>query len=268
MDIQQISEFLIPSGCESTFLNPEGFGINIATDAEANLQTDDDYVINLITEMDQNSPAPAGAVEVTDVVYQDSFLLQESQVSNKGLITLNPADVTMLALPAYETTVGSPYSPCHSETSTTSYENLDSILNSTAQSPTPSDDVINQAVSPVEVFGERKRKRGRKPKSEAGQNLPKAKKQKIYEIAQPFENKEQERKRLNAVNAKRHRDMQKQAKESMEKQLQEVKNERDLLKKQVKELQEREALIRKQMMGFKEKLHSLFTDVENGSLLL
>ena len=62
--------------------------------------------------------------------------------------------------------------------------------------------------------------------------------------------------------------MQKQAKESMEKQLQEVKNERDLLKKQVKELQEREALIRKQMMGFKEKLHSLFTDVENGSLLL
>ncbi|XP_064104811.1 uncharacterized protein LOC135214447 [Macrobrachium nipponense] len=269
MDNKEISEFLNISGCESSFLNTEESGINVAADAEASLQTDDEYVVNLITEMNQNSLVPGGLVELTatDMVYQDSFVLQESHESNKGLITLNPVDVAMFEVPAYETTIGSPYSPSLSEVSTTSYENVNSMLNITAQSPTASDDIINQAVSPVEVFGERKRKRGRKPKSEAGQNLPKAKRPKVYEINQPFENKEQERKRLNAVNAKRHRDMQKAAREAMEHQLQEVKTERDMLKKQVEDLQQREALIKKQMMDFKEKLRSLFSDVENGSLL-
>ncbi|XP_068230221.1 uncharacterized protein [Palaemon carinicauda] len=256
----QLCEFLIPRETEAPTLSIEGIGSNITTEGD-----DVEYVINLINGLED---VPPGSVDAVKVTVEDSYMYPENELSIKDLITMNPADVNLLAPPAYETTIGSPYSPCSSETSTSSYDNLNSLLNGSVPSPTASEEIISQMVSPANVSSAGKRKRGRKPKSDSGANLPKAKKPKVYEIDQPFEDKEMERKRLNAVNAKRHRDMQKEAREKAEMQLLVVKNERDMLKKQVEELQRSEALLKKQMLVFKEKMFSLWKDVEKVSLPL
>ncbi|KAK7077042.1 hypothetical protein SK128_016806 [Halocaridina rubra] len=122
------------------------------------------------------------------------------------------------------------------------------------------EDCITLVVSPSEVVSEPNKaptgkKRGRKPKAEKAlheiQNTKKMKKTKVYEITQPFTDMQLERKRLNAVNAKRHRDLQKQVKENLEKQLQDVKTERDHLKDVVETLRAREAELSLKLEQFK-----------------
>ncbi|XP_068230223.1 uncharacterized protein [Palaemon carinicauda] len=237
----ELREFLIPQGTEVPIQSiEEGFGTIITTEADGV-----GYDNCLINDIGEVQPGAVGVVK-------DTILYEGIKQHIKDLITMNPADVNLLAPPTYET-------------STCSYANLNSYLNSSVQSPTPSEEIISQMASPADVSSAGKRKRGRKPKSDSGANLPKAKKPKVYEITQPFEDKEMERKRLNAVNAKRHRDMQKEARERDVRELQEVKNERDMLKKQVEELRKSEALLKKQMLVFKEKMFTLWSDVKNVS---
>ncbi|XP_066988121.1 uncharacterized protein [Macrobrachium rosenbergii] len=87
-----------------------------------------------------------------------------------------------------------------------------------------------------------KKKRGRKPKSEAekaetlARRQAKKSKVRVYEIEQPYEDKEMERKRINAINSKKHRDQEKQLKKEMEKQFADATIERDVLKQQNEEL--------------------------------
>ncbi|XP_064104819.1 uncharacterized protein LOC135214451 isoform X1 [Macrobrachium nipponense] len=88
-----------------------------------------------------------------------------------------------------------------------------------------------------------KKKRGRKPKSEAEkaaaleQRQAKRSRVRVYEVEKPYEDKEMERKRINAINSKKHRDQEKQLKKEMEKQFADTAIERDILKQQNEELQ-------------------------------
>ncbi|KAK7077040.1 hypothetical protein SK128_016804 [Halocaridina rubra] len=63
------------------------------------------------------------------------------------------------------------------------------------------------------------------------------KKLKAYEIEEPFQDHELERKRRNAVNAKRHRDMQKNEKEFLEQQIADMCIEKDILLQRNRELE-------------------------------
>lgn len=87
------------------------------------------------------------------------------------------------------------------------------------------------------------KKRGRKRKYPEGTAPPRrarAKKTKVYELG-PLADEKEEKKRRNAINAKRHRDMQKGERDRLAQELQAVTAERDNLLKLVERLQQSEA---------------------------
>ncbi|XP_045598319.2 uncharacterized protein [Procambarus clarkii] len=112
-------------------------------------------------------------------------------------------------------------------------------------------------VSPSEVFGEAPKKRGRKRKSQDGSapvpRRRRPKKVKVYEIETPFEDEEQERKRKNAMNAKRHRDMQKKNMEELRKQLDTVNAEKKSLQQEVQQLRQRETTLLQQLSLYQQQ---------------
>ncbi|XP_064087756.1 uncharacterized protein LOC135202337 isoform X2 [Macrobrachium nipponense] len=71
----------------------------------------------------------------------------------------------------------------------------------------------------------RKRKRGRRPKADAGSPTAPAKKMKLYEYTQPFDDEAKEKRRLNAIKAREHRQLEKRMKEALRKEMQEVQSE-------------------------------------------
>ncbi|XP_050697695.1 helicase SRCAP-like [Eriocheir sinensis] len=85
------------------------------------------------------------------------------------------------------------------------------------------------------------KKRGRKIKNPNGMALSRrqSKRPKVYEMA-PLPDEEMEKKRKNAVNAKRHRDMQKAKKQQLSEKLAQATAERDLLLMMVNQFKERE----------------------------
>ncbi|XP_050697701.1 uncharacterized protein LOC126986065 [Eriocheir sinensis] len=85
------------------------------------------------------------------------------------------------------------------------------------------------------------KKRGRKIKNPDGMALSRrqSKRPKVYEMA-PLPDEEMEKKRKNAVNAKRHRDMQKAKKQQLSEKLAQATAERDLLLMMVNKFKERE----------------------------
>lgn len=97
---------------------------------------------------------------------------------------------------------------------------------------------------PEQVVEEEKKpkKRGRKPKSENGLTIREQRRQKrvkVYEMP-PLVDSEMEKKRKNALNAKRHRDLAKQRMLEAEATLEQVKRERDQLKMEVEQLKKSE----------------------------
>lgn len=225
----------------------------------------DEFLVNLVGEMsesrdlltiDSNPLKVAATEDFSDLISFD--------IEGQNFATLAPAEVqgSWLVSPPTPTRsemTESLYSPMPSSVSSATspgYESIDSSY-SPMSSPSSLEENITKVVSPADVFGEQappKRKRGRKPKSEKGNYAPpkpKARKRKIYEIDEPLEDKEQERKRLNAVNAKRHRDLQKQAKEVLSEQLETVKVERDSLKREVEALRMKEVELSQQLEVFK-----------------
>lgn len=225
----------------------------------------DEFLVNLVGEMsesrdlltiDSNPLKVAATEDFSDLISFD--------IEGQNFATLAPAEVqgSWLVSPPTPTRsemTESLYSPMPSSVSSATspgYESIDSSY-SPMSSPSSLEENITKVVSPADVFGEQappKRKRGRKPKSEKGiyaPPKPKARKRKIYEIDEPLEDKEQERKRLNAVNAKRHRDLQKQAKEVLSEQLETVKVERDSLKREVEALRMKEVELSQQLEVFK-----------------
>ncbi|KAK3884350.1 hypothetical protein Pcinc_011361 [Petrolisthes cinctipes] len=71
------------------------------------------------------------------------------------------------------------------------------------------------------------RKRGRKPKIKT--DKPRHRKTKVYEMA-PFDDKELERRRMNALNAKQHRNRWKQRESEIKLKLEQMRKEVDVLK--------------------------------------
>lgn len=91
------------------------------------------------------------------------------------------------------------------------------------------------------------RRRKRKSKNQDGIKTPppprrrrRPLKTKIYEMA-PFEDPERERKRLNALNARRHRELQKMNREKLKEELDAITRDRDTLKEQLEKMMKREA---------------------------
>ena len=116
-----------------------------------------------------------------------------------------------------------------------------SVSTALCENSLDSNDSLLKTVSPSQVPPEHKRKRGRRPKSEAGIYYPprrrRPRKVKAYEIEKPFEDKEKEKKRLNAISAKCHRDSRKIVEENLRKQIRDLTEESDNLRKEKIELQ-------------------------------
>lgn len=73
-----------------------------------------------------------------------------------------------------------------------------------------------------------------------------ARKTKVYEM-DPLEDEKEEKKRLNAINAKKHRDKQKEERANLAKELQKVTAERDNLLQLVQQLKQSEAQLRQML---------------------
>ncbi|KAK3863958.1 hypothetical protein Pcinc_030310 [Petrolisthes cinctipes] len=93
------------------------------------------------------------------------------------------------------------------------------------------------------------KKRGRKPKLPGGRRS-RPQKVKLYEM-NAFEDSEKERRRLNAVNAMRHRKLAKDRLTKLEEMLQKVTEERDMLKNEVEKLKKSEDSLLKQLGDYK-----------------
>lgn len=104
------------------------------------------------------------------------------------------------------------------------------------------------------------KKRGRKPKNSTGpvRRQRRPPKTKVYDML-PFADVEAERKRQNAVNAKRHRDMAKQKMADMQSKLDEVIMERDNLKKLVENLQHNEEMLLQKLNQQQQQQEDIFT---------
>lgn len=105
---------------------------------------------------------------------------------------------------------------------------------------------VKLEVPSVEEAADMPKKRGRKPKYPKGMAPPRRsrpRKQKVYEMG-PLSNEAEEKKRKNAINAKLHRDKQKNIRDSLSIKLKEVTAERDGLLKLVEQLKQSEASLR------------------------
>nr|XP_053630254.1 uncharacterized protein LOC128686965 [Cherax quadricarinatus]XP_053630255.1 uncharacterized protein LOC128686965 [Cherax quadricarinatus] len=113
------------------------------------------------------------------------------------------------------------------------------------------------AVAPSDIFCEEApKKRGRKRKSQdeaRPSRRRRPKKPKVYEIETPFENEELERKRKNAQNAKRHRDLQKQRLLDMQKALDTVTAEKNGLQEEVRQLRQEQARLMQQIQIYQQQ---------------
>eukprot|EP00397_Hematodinium_sp_SG-2012_P048528 GEMP01055642.1.p1 GENE.GEMP01055642.1~~GEMP01055642.1.p1 ORF type:complete len:290 (+),score=48.64 GEMP01055642.1:121-990(+) len=109
----------------------------------------------------------------------------------------------------------------------------------------------------------KKRGRKRKPRDESAppSRRRKQKKQKVYEIDTPFADQEQERKRKNAQNAKKHRDLQKQIRDELAEELQQVKTERDTLRLEVEDMRRREENLVRQLQIFQQQNNNILYPV-------
>ncbi|KAK7077041.1 hypothetical protein SK128_016805 [Halocaridina rubra] len=100
-----------------------------------------------------------------------------------------------------------------------------------------------------------KKKRGRRPNSERGLPLARQRKpprQKMYKIDQPFKDRELEIKRKSAINAKRHRDMQKDYMRDLDNQLNAMKSEIVVLGKERETRQLKVSEISEQLAAIKD----------------
>lgn len=89
------------------------------------------------------------------------------------------------------------------------------------------------------------KKRGRKPKYPEGRR-PRIRKIKLYEMNE-FDDPNRERRRLNAINARKHRALAKEKLEEAQKRLRTVEKERDMLKKEVEKYKTFEETLLKQL---------------------
>ncbi|XP_066974583.1 uncharacterized protein [Macrobrachium rosenbergii] len=115
------------------------------------------------------------------------------------------------------------------------------------------DEVVINVVAIEEV--PRKRKRGRGPKADASSPTAPAssrrqKKIKLYEVTQPFDDEVKEKRRLNAIKARQHRQLQKQEKEALMKEKQEAESEVAALRFEVEERKKSLAKLEEIMSGW------------------
>lgn len=107
------------------------------------------------------------------------------------------------------------------------------------------------------------KRRGRKRKYPEGmapsRRRPKA--PKVYEMG-PLDDDEKEKKRKNAVNAKKHRDAQKAKKQQLSQELEQAKAERDELLKAVNQFKQREEQLLQVLRAYGIKTNSLHTTLD------
>ncbi|XP_066974584.1 uncharacterized protein [Macrobrachium rosenbergii] len=117
----------------------------------------------------------------------------------------------------------------------------------------------------------RRRRRGRRPKAEAllYPSLPRGsrpKKHKLYEMAQPFQDEMTEKRRQNAINAKKHRDQTKGHIQSLRSQIEEVKKETEELSKLSQKLTDNIKLLQQFQGTLRERVLDMTSHFPQGSL--
>ncbi|KAK8754502.1 hypothetical protein OTU49_016511 [Cherax quadricarinatus] len=120
---------------------------------------------------------------------------------------------------------------------------------------------INQVVTPTTVstlatcVSQVRTKTNKQRRKQDAADAPKIKAQrkrrprkpKVYEREDPFEDPAEERRRLNAINAKKNRDYKKKALQELDEKVQAVTQEKDKLEKEVEELKQREQQLREEL---------------------
>lgn len=107
------------------------------------------------------------------------------------------------------------------------------------------------------------KKRGRKRKYPVGMapSCSRPKMQKVYQLG-PLDDEKEEKKRKNAVNAKKHRDAQKAEKQKLSQELEQTKAERDQLEKLVNQFKQREEQLLQVLRVFGLETNSLHSTLE------
>lgn len=171
-----------------------------------------------------------------------SFDLTENNLAD--FVTLSPAEESSESFnpiaPDTSFLATSDHSPSVSSFYWSSPGTPSSVLYSPSSLSSVSEENTEVTVSPSEVlFGGQttpKKKRGRKPKSANGSCNPTSsqtanvKRLRAYEVHVPYNDKEKEKRRVNAIKAKRHRDSQKKTMEELQQQVAHERSENDKLK--------------------------------------
>ena len=260
----------------------------IIEDPENEFLIFDDYIVDSMGDGYLDMTFAEDAVKiVTEEIYADpiTFNGQTTDLTPLALpeerAVIHDTVVTLSSNSGPESSGSSLYSPIVSSGSPAKpscTESGGSLLNSLLRS-TELDTSITLVVSPSDVFGEQprlKKKRGRKPKSEQGRYAPpttkKVKKLKVYEINCPLADRGMERKRINAVRSKMHRDFQKETNQKLKLEFAQVKNERDDLQKEVERLKMREYQLSEQLKVLQShcgaQAASLVKLMQNGHLVI
>ncbi|KAK3890269.1 hypothetical protein Pcinc_005800 [Petrolisthes cinctipes] len=158
----------------------------------------------------------------------------EKQLTSSQLVE-EPVPLEFVEVPLPIVFVEQPATLQVAENSATQYQ-------ITVNTPMSVNDNVNNKMEVVAQANPQRR--GRKPQNTTGR-VRKPRRQprtKVYQM-EPFVDEEAERKRLNAVNAKRHRDMTKKKMAHLESQLAEVTKERDDLQQLVAKLQQNEKIL-------------------------
>jgi len=184
------------------------------------------------------------------VIYDGSMQIEGLQFIGNTRGPVQPAEVTSYVDPWSPSSPGtyadlSPVSPAETEISQAYHLSGGSVATYEAITPPASPRLLN-TLAPANNTTQDTRKSagGKAPRGRKGEATPKPK---LYEREEPLSDPEEEKKRQNAINAKKNRDKQKNRMQDLESQVTSLSSERDSLKASNIKLQNKCAAFEKQL---------------------
>jgi len=183
------------------------------------------------------------------VIYDGSMQIEGLQFIGNTRGPVQPAEVTSYVDPWSPSSPGtyadlSPVSPAETEISQAYHLSGGSVATYEAITPPASPRLVNTLAPANTTQDTRKSAGGKAPRGRKAEATPK---QKLYEREEPLSDPEEEKKRQNAINAKKNRDKQKNRMQDLESQVTSLSSERDSLKASNIKLQNKCAAFEKQL---------------------
>jgi len=214
---------------------------------------DFDTLDDIVKILDLDSFSQTAPIQIP-VVYDGSMQIEGLQFIGNTLGPAQPAEITSYVDPWSPSSPGtyanlSPVSPCETENSQAYHLSGGSVATYEAISP-PASPQFGNTLAPatvttsVETQDTRPSAGGKSSRGRKGEATPKPK---LYQREEPLSDPEEEKKRQNAINAKKNRDKQKNRMQDLESQVTSLTSERDSLKASNIKFQNKCAAFEKQL---------------------